>query len=336
MQSHAYEIILSACSLAEEEQWRLRLQSNILDPDDLNSGLPITAVSPELNLQPCCTSFGQDNSLNRSLSIQRAATVGSRGTMCQVIIRNTHNPQDLQDFRRQSPVTINRSHSHLSTHRVSVLSPKRSERSRLESSLADVWTRDKLPYPGMIASKGGQIIRASAGSLARKLSLASIHRPFSRRSSSFTLSHQKSYETLGKSPGDRSNESSTAPISGSKRVDCPGEPSSHLNQAAETFDVPEHDSLYVVISTAEPLDDGRLTLNGNDGLLKMVGKRRGQRHYKTAAEPGPESSAINFYSAIQAEGMNGDLAHRKSWSKPFSHLKNWSAEGIRSLLYSAR
>jgi hypothetical protein len=50
---------------------------------------------------------------------------------------------------------------------------------------------DKLPYPGMATSRSGQIIRASAGSLVRKLSLASMHGPFTRRSMSFTIANRR-------------------------------------------------------------------------------------------------------------------------------------------------
>lgn len=58
----------------------------------------------------------------------------------------------------------------MTTHRVTVLAPKRSERVRLEQSLSDVYTRDTLPFPGMCLTRGGgNIIRASAGSLVRKL-----------------------------------------------------------------------------------------------------------------------------------------------------------------------
>lgn len=49
----------------------------------------------------------------------------------------------------------------------------------------------------MTASRGGQIIRASAGSLVRKLSLASIHSPFAHRSRSLSTANQRrATETL--------------------------------------------------------------------------------------------------------------------------------------------
>jgi hypothetical protein len=43
----------------------------------------------------------------------------------------------------------------------------------------------------MTTSRSGQILRASAGSLVRKLSLASMHGPFARRSMSLTTANQR-------------------------------------------------------------------------------------------------------------------------------------------------
>src|SRR5947207_7680030 len=150
---------------------------------------PFTSVIPDL--KPVGVAIGHVGTLTRRLSVQRAATISNKTNVCQVIIRNTHKPQDSPNSRSVLADSIYRSQTLLTTQRTVVLAPKRSERIRLEFALGDVWTRDKLPYPGMTTSRSGQIIRASAGSLVRKFSLASNHSPFSRRSVSLGNANQR-------------------------------------------------------------------------------------------------------------------------------------------------
>lgn len=196
--SSYHAIILSACSKIEEDQWVSGLCGRFSNKENkplLHQPLPTICAVPLRSLD---TTFTSQSSLYQESFMQRAATVGSnRASISHVIVRNTHNASDLQEYRDSSShsASIHRSQSYLSTKRIPVLEPKRSERVRMEQSIADVWTRDRLPFPGMIGSKGSQIIRASAGSLARKLSLASIHTPFSRaRTSSLSTASRKSYD----------------------------------------------------------------------------------------------------------------------------------------------
>jgi len=81
---------------------------------------------------------------------------------------------------------INRSQSLLTTNnRIPVLAPARGERARLEALLSDVWTRDILPFPGITArSRSEHLVRASASSVMRKLSVVSITSSFTKRSAS--------------------------------------------------------------------------------------------------------------------------------------------------------
>lgn len=72
-----------------------------------------------------------------------------------------------------------------------MLATSRSERIRLESLLADVWTRDFLPFPGMTSrARSEQLVRASASSMMRKLSVASIASNFTKRSGSMASLHK--------------------------------------------------------------------------------------------------------------------------------------------------
>jgi len=113
--------------------------------------------------------------------------------LCQVIIKNTVASKEIP--QSASGVSINRSQSLLTTNRIPVLAPLRSERIRLEALLSDVWTRDVLPFPGMTGrARSEHLVRASASSIMRKLSVASIASNFTKRSSSMASLH-KSGET---------------------------------------------------------------------------------------------------------------------------------------------
>lgn len=118
----------------------------------------------------------------RRLSIHRATTVGPKSPLCQVIIKNTSALKDASTS--SSNAAINRSQSLLTTNRIPILAPSRSDRIRLERLLADVWTRHILPYPAMTGrTRGEHLVRSSASSMMRKLSVASITSSFSSKRS---------------------------------------------------------------------------------------------------------------------------------------------------------
>jgi hypothetical protein len=113
-------------------------------------------------------------------------TVGPISGMCQVIINNTNAFKE-----SASSANINRSQSLLTTNRIPVLAPPRADRIRLEALLADVWTREILPYPGMTGrARSEHLVRTSASSMMRKLSVASIASNFTKRSGSVASLHK--------------------------------------------------------------------------------------------------------------------------------------------------
>lgn len=103
--------------------------------------------------------------------------------MCNVILRNTSLERDSQS---STNATINRSQSLLATKgRVPVLAPSRGDRARLEALLSDVWTREILPFPGLtVRARNEHLLRTSAHSMIRKLSVTSITSQFTKRSAS--------------------------------------------------------------------------------------------------------------------------------------------------------
>lgn len=104
----------------------------------------------------------------------------------QVIIKNTNAFKETA-----SSASINRSQSLLTTNRIPVLAPSRADRIRLETLLADVWTKEILPFPGMTGrARSEHLVRASASSMMRKLSVASIASNFTKRSGSMASLHK--------------------------------------------------------------------------------------------------------------------------------------------------
>ncbi|OAL39011.1 hypothetical protein AYO20_01762 [Fonsecaea nubica] len=335
---HLHEFILSACSSIEEGVWRGGLQNKVAPGRGMDEVLNQIPSSISLSLRSLGQVYIQQSStLSRNPSVQRAATVGNRANICQVIIRNTNNPQDLHEFRQPSSSAINRSQSHMTSNRVVVLAPKRSERARLESTLSDVWTKEKLPYPGMIGSRGGQIIRASAGSLVRKLSLASIHAPFSRRPGSLSLTSRKSF--------DLSNESRRSRMKYPAHVfEVRKESFDEVTPArTKSREIPEVDTMENVVSRMIGSSVTRkLSISpGQHGLAKGT---RGQKVVQDPGGPevGPEDPAEIYYAEVKEieekpefveEGLTG---RKKRWSNPLGILKVLSADGFRHMLYSSK
>jgi len=181
-----YEIMLSACSEREANEWRTRVKSRItaeaLDFQDQRPSVAPTLAQLNLKLRPLGLVLGT-YSLGRRESVQRAATVGPKSNLRQVIIRNTVAQRDAKNGK-DAEASMWRSQSHLSTNSIPTLAPRRAERSRLENALSDVWSKDVLPYPGMATGRMENAIRASANSVMRKMSMASIASNFSRRSAS--------------------------------------------------------------------------------------------------------------------------------------------------------
>ncbi|KAG9253616.1 uncharacterized protein F5Z01DRAFT_623577 [Emericellopsis atlantica] len=182
--SQLYEIIMTACSQAEEESWRSHLTR--IKPEAPPARHQGASTSLELDIKSFGSVLGKDNKTARRDSISRACTVGARRTTTPVILRNTCAAGNGRSIST-SNVAINRSQSLLTTNfRQVILAPPAAERIRLESILADVWTRDTLPFPGITGrARNDHLIRAT--SMMRKLSMVGITDPFSKRSMSMSM-----------------------------------------------------------------------------------------------------------------------------------------------------
>ena len=174
-----YELILCACSAREEQEWRALIQEHICKLAQAecqassvrdSSGFENSVLC--LDIKALGPIFGLPGTIARQKSIQRALTVDGRRRACQVIIKDTFSLKETGDSPVGSPGVLARSRSLMSTNHIPYLIPRRGDRQRLEQKMSDVWTRDRLPYPGMTGRKGGHLIRTSTMSLMRRISLA--------------------------------------------------------------------------------------------------------------------------------------------------------------------
>ena len=310
-----FEFIFSACSAAEEEIWKAAIQEqSVLTSPAVaapREAFPEICTTSALDLKPAGHVFGQAGTLARRLSIQRAATVGTRNNICQVIIRNTQKSSDSVEGR-QFPESISRTKSLLSTHKTAVLSPKRSDRIRLEQALADVYSKEILPYPGMTGHRSGHLIRASAGSLVRKISRANMHTPFGRRSLSMnTVPTKQSTDKIALATGP----SESAPVLHGSI----GEPLTKTETEPTHFWQSEH-----ITPSDRPR---RMSFNGMKGLKRRNTTKTRRNSRATLELPMGEDGAIG----IAEEGMET----RKRWSNPLGLLRSFSSDGVRSFLTSA-
>ncbi|KAK1986529.1 RhoGEF domain-containing protein [Colletotrichum cereale] len=168
--SQLYELLMTACSPKELEEWRSRLSNPARgEPDqtdpNLYSSMSLSTVA-------------------RRISIHRATTVGPKSPLCQLILKNTSVIREISEVAPNP--SINRSQSLLTTNpRIPILAPPRGERARLEALMSDIWSRDILPFPGMTGrSRSEHLVRSSASTMMRKLSVASIASSFAKRSNS--------------------------------------------------------------------------------------------------------------------------------------------------------
>lgn len=201
--------------------WKQTLRSHIAaENSDIVEGrscMQDLFSSLSIDLRCLGASFGTPDSLTRKMALRRAATVGPKMHLQQVIIKNTQAQKRPEVTQSTSSLPVGRSHSTMtSTSLMPTLAPRRGERIRLETAIGDVWTKESIPYPGMGPRRAENPIRASANSVMRKLSMASIASNFSKRSGSYNslsqLRKDDPWRSKRRSPsGSLSQSASPAP-----------------------------------------------------------------------------------------------------------------------------
>jgi hypothetical protein len=158
----------------------------------LPEALPTESLEPRkfflstLQVRPLNHVDSPSSPLARRSSMQSPASpVILRLQMEQVVIENTHSPSHHDEIRQTfKGGKIERSHSVPKTDTSTLLTPRREDRIRLERDISDIYTRDILPYPGMVLPKDHL-----ANTIMRKISIPT---PFGRRSGSITTGTIKS------------------------------------------------------------------------------------------------------------------------------------------------
>ncbi|KAF4980130.1 hypothetical protein FZEAL_3794 [Fusarium zealandicum] len=220
-----YELIMTACTLKEEAEWRDRLDRAPRLEHDLKLSSLHGFIS--LDIKSLGTVFGRPGTIARRMSIHRATTLGPKSSLFHVILKNTSAMRPGIGHAGGS-MGLYRSQSLLSTKpRIPVLAPPRSERARLEVLLADIWSQDILPLPGMTSiARNEQIVRRSASTMMRKLSVASV----AKRSGS--VSRRMNEEGTAGGLTRRTSKSSDSGLDAVDLVDCGGSSPSHTTRSS--------------------------------------------------------------------------------------------------------
>lgn len=147
--------------------------------------------------------------LARRTSVRSLSANNPKRQPEQVVIKRTHNPLHDDEVRSRQEAGIVRTRSAVREHAPVILSPLRQDRVRLERSIADIFSREILPFPGMVMGRGDYL---RSQSLMRGVPFRT---PFSsRRSVSISkITVSSSDEGCDGQDGGQATEDTTSPRS---------------------------------------------------------------------------------------------------------------------------
>lgn len=213
---------MSASLATEEKHWKTEILKSVAvlaemaKPsawDSRKYAFLNIALVPLDRIQYVAASLARRSSMD-SMAISRKCHVQ------QVFIKRTHCPHNSEEAISQVDGEVERPKTSVSRSAL-VVTARRMDRIRLEKLVADVYTRDVLPLPGMVLGRGDLFRR---GSLMRRLS---FHTGFARRSSSVSTSRSGPVADSG------SVDEYVASLAGSDR-----EEDSHAGSDAD-YDMPK-------------------------------------------------------------------------------------------------
>lgn len=185
-----------ACSSIETIAWRDQISGRIaVEAQHVaeGHGVPLDIHSPLVeDVRSIGNTYGKAGDFTGRMPVHRTATLGPKAEINQVIIRNTQAAKDSFENPSTSSLPMPRSQSVTTPRNIPDLMARRNDRIHLEQVLADIWTRYALPYPGLGSRRAEYNFRASANSVIRKLSIASIASNISKRSMSYASISQSS------------------------------------------------------------------------------------------------------------------------------------------------
>ena len=177
---HLYEVLMTASTKKEEEEWRHRIKDGCVRDGDAQYDQPVFTFLA-LEIKTLGVSLKSPEGSYRKHSIRRATTVPPKVQLFQVILKNTSSEKDDSQFLERR-LSLGRSHSVLKASRIPVIAPSRGDRERLESVISDVCTRDVLMSSAFSPRvRGERLIRPSASAMMRRISVPSLTGTFGRR-----------------------------------------------------------------------------------------------------------------------------------------------------------
>ncbi|KAJ5769823.1 uncharacterized protein N7511_001874 [Penicillium nucicola] len=204
-----YEFVLSASSAVEEKQWNteiLKASAALVEPGQHGTreankySFLALRLAPLNRVQYAVSSLARRSSMD-SMSLAR------RSHVRHVIIKKTHRPRNAEETAAPVEGEIERPLIPVSPTAI-VFTARRIDRIRLERLIADVYTKDLLPLPGMVLGRGDLFRR---GSIMRRLSL---HTGFTKRSNSVRTSRSG----LATSDFDSNDEEEGKDVAGSSEA----------------------------------------------------------------------------------------------------------------------
>ncbi|KAJ5730423.1 uncharacterized protein N7483_004931 [Penicillium malachiteum] len=189
-QGEIFELVLSASTPTEEKQWHTEIMKLSVTPMNMakSGGVwdPRKYSLLSLPLMPLDRPQYTVAALSRRTSMDSMA-ISRKVNVQRVIIRKTNFPNyDESTSSGSSTGEIERPKTPVTRGSYNVIA-RRQDRIRLEKLIEEVYTRDALPWPGMVLGKGDILEDIfSPGSIIRRFSL---HTGFNKRSSSVSTSH---------------------------------------------------------------------------------------------------------------------------------------------------
>lgn len=236
-----YELIFSASSATEERVWKTEiLKASVVPPHEV----PTISLEPRrfsfvcIPLEPLEADYWSLLLKRRGSLRTQTSHSGLRQQQNIVMIKKTHHPLHENEVRLllEAELIRSRSVAKQTMCTPTILMPARSHRVKLERSIADVFSQDMLPYPGMTLGRSDYLQSQTMirKSVIRGLSLRGVFH--NRRSVSFSRSDPASRDDGFKTTGldDPSEEVTELEVVKSARIGT--------NIASNTNDIGEGDT----------------------------------------------------------------------------------------------
>lgn len=194
-----YEVLLSACSDAEQNMWtnltQERISTETQDYREYNFTNTSLRVSTPSDIRSIGEAVGRPGTLARHQSLHRNASASALECNGRYIIINSLLSSTDPSYSSDKP--IKRSYSAPTVNDrsgVPIINLKRSERNQIEAKLEDVWTKELLPY------NATQVVKEPNG--IKRLSMMSLISHKKSTSSTSSASEYSDYTVFEDDDGD--------------------------------------------------------------------------------------------------------------------------------------